>query len=179
VPLVLLAIPSVVAGWIAIEPLLFGGYFGSSIVVLPEHDVLGKLKEEWHGAGAMMLHSLTSPVLYIALAGVVSAIYMYLVNPGLPARVAKALGGVYTVLVNNYYIDRFNEWFFAGGARKIGNLFSDVGDGKIIEGVVNGSARMVGWWGVMLRQVQSGYVYHYAFTMIVGLFALLTWWVVR
>jgi NADH-quinone oxidoreductase subunit L len=179
VPLILLAIPSVVAGWIAIEPLLFGGYFGSSIVVLPEHDVLGKLKEEWHGAGAMMLHSLTSPVLYIALAGVVSAIYMYLVNPGLPARVAKALGGVYTVLVNNYYIDRFNEWFFAGGARRVGNLFSNVGDGKIIEGIVNGSARMVGWWGVMLRQMQSGYVYHYAFTMIIGLFALLTWWVVK
>ena len=179
VPLILLAIPSVIAGWIAIEPLLFGGYFKESIFVLPEHDVLGKLKEEWHGGGAMIAHSFTSPVLYIALAGVVSAIYMYIVNPGLPARVAKGLGGVYTVLVNNYFIDRFNEWFFAGGARRVGNLFSNVGDGKIIEGIVNGSARMVGWWGVMLRQMQSGYVYHYAFTMIIGLFALLTWWVVR
>jgi NADH-quinone oxidoreductase subunit L len=179
VPLILLAIPSVVAGWIGIEPLVYGGYFGNSIFVLPENDVLGRLKAEWHGPVAMLLHSLTSPVLWIALAGVVSATYLYLFNPALPARIAKGLGGVYTVLVNNYYIDRFNEWFFAGGARKIGNLFSDVGDGKIIEGVVNGSARMVGWWGTMLRQVQSGYVYHYAFTMIVGLFALLTWWVVR
>jgi len=179
VPLIMLAIPSVVAGWIAIEPLLFGGYFGNSIVVLPEHDVLGKLKEEWHGAGAMIAHSFTSSVLYIALAGVASAIYLYLFNPALPARIAKSLGGVYTVLVNNYYFDRFNEWFFADGARRIGNLFSTVGDQKIIEGVVNGSARMVAWWGVMLRQLQSGYVYHYAFTMIIGLFALLTWWVVR
>jgi NADH-quinone oxidoreductase subunit L len=179
VPLIMLAIPSVTAGWIAIEPLLFGGYFGNSIFVLPENDVLAKLKADWQGPVGMILHSLTSPVLWTALAGVVSAIYLYLFNPALPARIARGLGGVYTVLVNNYYIDRFNEWFFAGGARRIGNLFSNVGDGKIIEGIVNGSARMVGWWGVMLRQVQSGYVYHYAFTMIVGLFALLTWWVVR
>ncbi len=76
------------------------------------------------------------------------------------------------MLINNYYFDRFNEWFFAGGARRIGNLFSNVGDGWIIEGVVNGSARMVDWWGRVLRQMQSGYVYHYAFTMIIGLFAL-------
>jgi NADH-quinone oxidoreductase subunit L len=179
VPLILLAIPSVVAGWIAIEPLLFGGYFGSSIFVLPEHDVLAKLKEEWHGPGRMILHSLTSPVLYIALAGVVTAIYMYLFNPGLPARIAKGLGGVYTVLVNNYYIDRFNEWFFAGGARRVGRLFSDVGDRQIIEGVVNGSRAWSDGGGLVLRQMQSGYVYHYAFTMIIGLFALLTWWVVR
>ena len=90
VPLILLAIPSVLAGWIAIEPLLFGGYFGSSIVVLPEHDVLGKLQEEWHGVGAFIAHSFTSPVLWIAVAGVASAIYMYLCNPALPARVASA-----------------------------------------------------------------------------------------
>jgi len=97
----------------------------------------------------------------------------------LPERIAARAGGVYTLLFNNYYFDKFNEWFFAGGARRVGNLFSNVGDGKIIEGVVNGSARMVGWWGLMLRQMQSGYVYHYAFTMIIGLFALLTWWVIR
>jgi NADH-quinone oxidoreductase subunit L len=116
---------------------------------------------------------------FLALAGIVSAWYLYLVNPGLPARIAAALGPVYTLLVNNYYFDKFNELVFANGARRIGELFSDVGDGKIIEGVVNGAARMVGWWGTMLRQMQSGYVYHYAFTMIIGLFALLTWWVVR
>ncbi|MFO1305177.1 MAG: NADH-quinone oxidoreductase subunit L [Burkholderiales bacterium] len=179
VPLILLAIPSVLAGWVAIGPLLYGDYFGSSVFVLPDHDVLGHLKEEWHGAGAMIVHSLTSPVLWLALAGIGSAVYLYLFNPAMPARIAKASGGIYTLLVNNYYFDRFNEWFFAGGTRRIGSLFSNVGDGKIIEGIVNGSARMVGWWGTVLRQMQSGYVYHYAFTMIIGLFALLTWWVVK
>ncbi|MCC6196160.1 MAG: NADH-quinone oxidoreductase subunit L [Burkholderiales bacterium] len=179
VPLVLLAIPSVIAGWIAIEPLLFGGYFGRSILVLPAHDVIGKLGTEWHGVGGFISHGLMSPVFWITLAGIVAATYLYLLRPGLPARIAAGLGGVYTLLVNNYYFDRFNEWFVAGGARRIGNLFSDVGDGKIIEGIVNGSARMVAWWGTALRQLQSGYVYHYAFTMIIGLFALLTWWVIR
>jgi NADH-quinone oxidoreductase subunit L len=178
-PLVLLAIPSVLAGWVAMGPLLFEGYFGSSIFVLPAHDVLRKLAADWHGPFAFMLHGLASPALWIAVAGVAAATYLYLFNTALPARIAARAGGLYTLLVNNYYFDRFNEWFFAGGARRVGNLFSNVGDGKIIEGIVNGSARMVGWWGVLLRQLQSGYVYHYAFTMIIGLFALLTLWVVR
>jgi NADH-quinone oxidoreductase subunit L len=179
VPLILLAIPSVIAGWIAIEPLLFGGFYAQSIAVLPQHDVLGKLKADWHGVGAFIGHGLLSMPFFIALAGIFAATYLYLFNPGLPARIAQKLGGVYTMLVNNYYFDKFNEWFFAGGARWVGNLFSNVGDQKIIEGIVNGSARMVAWWGIILRQMQSGYVYHYAFTMIIGLFALLTWWVIR
>ena len=179
VPLIMLAIPSVLAGWVAIEPLLFGDYFKESIVVLPAHDVLDKLKEEWHGVGAFIGHGLLSGVLWIAVAGIAAATYLYLVNPKLPSRIAARAGFIYTILVNNYYFDKFNDWFFAGGARRIGNLFSDVGDGKIIEGIVNGSARTVAWWGSVMRQMQSGYVYHYAFTMIIGLFALLTWWVVR
>ncbi len=178
-PLIMLAIPSVIAGWIAIEPLLYGGYFGQSIFVLPAHDVLGKLEEEWHGVGAFIAHSFTTPVLWIALAGVVSPIYLYLFNPTLPARIARGLGGVYTVLVNNYYFDAFNERFFAGGARKVGNLFSGVGDRMLIEGIVNGSARLVNRCSFLLRRIQSGYIYHYAFTMIIGLFALLIWWVPR
>jgi len=179
VPLIMLAIPSVIAGGIAIEPLLYGGYFGQSIFVLPAHDVLGELKEEWHGVGAFIAHSVTTPVLWIALAGVVSPIYLYLFNPKLPARIAGGLGGVYTVLVNNYYFDAFNERFFAGGARKIGNLFSNVGDRMLIEGIVNGSAHLVNRCSGLLRRIQSGFVYHYAFTMIIGLFALLIWWVPR
>jgi len=178
-PLIMLAIPSVIAGGIAIEPLLYGGYFGQSIFVLPAHDVLGELKEEWHGVGAFIAHSVTTPVLWIALAGVVSPIYLYLFNPKLPARIAGGLGGVYTVLVNNYYFDAFNERFFAGGARKIGNLFSNVGDRMLIEGIVNGSAHLVNRCSGLLRRIQSGFVYHYAFTMIIGLFALLIWWVPR
>ncbi len=179
VPLVLLAIPSVYTGWVYIEPMLLGGYFGNSIVVGPEHRALLEFKDEWHGVAAFILHGAYALPLWLALAGIASAWYLYLVNPALPARIAAALGPLYTVLTNNYYFDRFNEWFFAGGARRVGTLFSEVGDGKVIEGIVNGSARFVGWSAGLLRQLQSGYVYQYAFTMIIGLFALLTWWVIR
>jgi len=177
-PLIALAIPSVCAGWIAMEPLLFGGYFGSSIFVLPAHDVLAKLKEEWHGVAVFIGHGLLSVPFWIAIAGILSTVYLYLVNPAMPGRITVALGPVYTLLVNNYYFDKFNDWFFAGGFRRVGGLLSNVGDGKVIEGIVNGSASMVAWWAAMLRKMQSGYIYHYAFTMIIGLFALLTWWVV-
>jgi|KBSSwiStaDraftv2_1062776.scaffolds.fasta_scaffold07825_4 NADH-quinone oxidoreductase subunit L len=177
-PLIALAIPSVCAGWIAMEPLLFGGFFGNSIFVLPAHDVLAKLKEEWHGAAVFIEHGLLSVPFWIAIAGILSTVYLYLINPAMPGRITAALGPVYTLLVNNYYFDKFNDWFFAGGARRFGGLLSNVGDGKVIEGIVNGSAAMVGWWAAMLRKMQSGYIYHYAFTMIIGLFALLTWWVV-
>jgi NADH-quinone oxidoreductase subunit L len=179
VPLILLAIPSIYTGWVYIEPMLLGGYFGDSIVIRPEHKALWEFKNEWQGVAAFVQHGVLSLPFWLALAGIASAWYLYLVNPALPARIAAALGPVYRVLTNNYYFDRFNEWFFAGGARRVGTLFSDFGDGKVIEGVVNGSARFVGWSAALLRQLQSGYVYQYAFTMIIGLFALLTWWVIR
>jgi len=179
VPLILLAIPSVYTGWVYIEPMLLGGFFGSSIVILPEHRALWEFKNEWQGVAAFIQHGVLSLPFWLALAGIGSAWYLYLANPGLPARIAARLGPVYAVLTNNYYFDRFNEWFFAGGARRVGTLFSEIGDGKIIEGVVNGSARFVGWSAGLLRRLQSGYVYQYAFTMIIGLFALLTWWVIR
>jgi NADH-quinone oxidoreductase subunit L len=179
VPLILLAIPSVYTGWYYIEPMLFGGYFGDSIVVRPEHAVLEHMKAGWPGVVGFMTHGLVSLPFWLAVAGIASAWYLYLVNPGMPARIAAKLGPIYTALQNNYYFDRFNELFFAGGSRKLGGLLSNVGDGVLIEGVVNGSARLVNWCSALLRQMQSGYVYHYAFTMIIGLFALLTWWVVR
>ncbi len=179
VPLVLLAIPSVYTGWVYIEPMLFGDYFGNSIVVLPAHAVLEQVKEDWHGVVPFITHGLVSLPFWLAIAGIVSAWYLYLVNPAMPGRLARAAGPLGTLLQNNYYFDKFNAWFFAGGARGIGALFSKVGDGVLIEGVVNGSARLVGWSATLMRRLQSGYVYHYAFTMIIGLFALLTWWVVR
>jgi NADH-quinone oxidoreductase subunit L len=128
---------------------------------------------------AFVRHGVLSLPFWLALAGIATSAYLYLVNPGLPARIVGKLGPLYTLLMNNYYFDRFNQAFFADGARRVGSLLSDVGDGRIIEGVVNGSARLVGWSAALLRQMQSGYVYHYAFTMIIGLFALLTWWVIR
>ncbi|MEO5700234.1 MAG: NADH-quinone oxidoreductase subunit L [Casimicrobiaceae bacterium] len=178
VPLILLAIPSVLAGFMTIEPMLFGNWFGDAIVVREPHAVLAELRNEWHGVGAFMLHGLTSLPFWLALAGIASAWYLYLRNPALPAKIRDRAGMLYTVLDNKYYFDRFNDWFFAGGARRLGGLLSTVGDRTIIDGFfVNGSARVIGWTSALLRHMQSGYVYHYAFTMIIGLFALLTWWV--
>ena len=179
-PLILLAIPSVFAGWVFIEPMLFGAYFGGSIVVRPEHAVVAQMKDEWHGIVAFIEHAILSVPLWLAVAGVVAAWYCYLVNPALPKRLKRMAGPIYTLLDNKYYFDRFNDWFFAGGARRLGALLSSVGDRTIIDGFfVNGSAKIVGWTSTLLRQMQTGYVYHYAFTMIIGLFALLTWWVGR
>jgi NADH-quinone oxidoreductase subunit L len=177
-PLVALAVPSVVAGWVAIQPMLFGDFFGSAIFVLPQHDVLKELAEEWHGAGAFILHGLAGGPFWLATAGIAAAAYLYLVRTDLPAHVARALGPVYTLLENKYYFDRFNDWFFAGGARRLGTFLKNVGDASIIDGFfVNGTAKAIGWSSALLRHLQSGYVYHYAFTMIIGLFALLSWYV--
>jgi NADH-quinone oxidoreductase subunit L len=148
--------------------------------VRPGHAVLAELKEEWHGVAAFIRHGVLSLPFWLAIAGIVSAWYCYLVNPALPERLKNAAGALYTLLDNKYYFDKFNDWFFAGGARTIGAFLSNVGDRMIIDGFfVNGAARVVGWTSALLRQLQSGYVYHYAFTMIIGLFALLSWWTLR
>jgi len=177
VPLILLAIPSVYAGWAYIEPMVIGTYFGDAIAVRPEHAAMSTLREEWHGVGAFIQHGLLSLPFWLAIAGIVAAWYCYIVNPALPERLKRAAGPIYTLLDQKYYFDRFNDWFFAGGARAMGSFLSIVGDRSIIDGFfVNGTARLVGWTASLVRHVQSGYVYHYAFTMILGVFALLTWW---
>ena len=160
--------------------MLIGKYFAGSIVVRPEHPAIWHFKAEWHGIQGFITHGVLSLPFWLALAGIAASWYLYLVNTALPARIAAAMGPVYTLLDQKYYFDRFNDWFFAGGARRLGSLFSDVGDRALIDGlVVNGSARFVGWTSGILRRLQTGYIYHYAFTMIIGLFALLTWWVGR
>jgi NADH-quinone oxidoreductase subunit L len=175
-PLVLLAIPSVVIGWPAIGALLFGDYFGNAVYVSPAHDVLGRLGEHYHGPWAFVQHGLASPILGLAVAGVMLAWYMYLKAPHLPDQLRKRAGGLYTLLVNKYYFDAFNERFIAGGSRALGNLLWRGGDVAIIDGAaVNGSARVVGWLASAVRSVQSGYLYHYAFATIIGLSALLAW----
>jgi len=177
VPLVLLAVPSVFAGWMLVEPMLIGSHFGNAIAVRSEHPAIWTLKAEWHGIGGFIQHGVLSLPFWLAVAGIVAAWYCYLVNPTLPERLKNGAGALYTLLDNKYYFDRFNDWFFAGGARVVGRFLSDVGDRSIIDGFfVNGSARVVGWTSALLRHIQSGYVYHYAFTMIIGLFALLYWW---
>ena len=180
VPLILLALPSIYAGWLYIEPVLFGDWFGDSIFVREPHAVLTELKQEWHGAIPFILHGFTSAPFWLAIAGIAAATYLYLIDPAMPAKIRARAGSLYTLLDNKYYFDRFNDWFFAGGARAVGRFASNVGDRTIIDGiVVNGSARLIDLVSGVVRRIQSGYVYHYAFVMIVGVFGLLYWWGVR
>ena len=175
-PLVLLAIPSVIIGWPTIGRLLFGDYFGNAVYVAPAHDVLARLGEHYHGPFAFVQHGLGSPILGLAAAGVMLAWYLYLKRPELAEQLRMKAGGLYTLLVNKYYIDAFNERFIAGGSRALGRLLWRGGDVAIIDGAaVNGSARFVGWIAGAVRGVQSGYLYHYAFATIIGLSALLAW----
>jgi NADH-quinone oxidoreductase subunit L len=178
VPLVLLAIPSIAAGWV-IGPVLFGDYFGNSIVVAPNHPGLREMAEEFHGLGAMMLHSLASAPLWLALAGIALAWYMYILRPDLPTLVRQRAGVLVTILEEKYGFDRFNDWFFAGGMRRLGTGLWRYGDVTFIDGLmVNGSARLIGWFAGVVRWVQTGFIYHYAFSMIIGAFVLLTIFVV-
>jgi len=175
-PLVLLAIPSVIAGWPFIGPLLFGDFFAGAIHVAPEHDVLGHLGEEFHGPAAFVLHGFQAPAVWLAAAGVLAAWYLYLRRPALAADLREKAGGLYTLLANKYYFDAFNERFIAGGSRALGRILWRGGDVAIIDGAaVNGSARVVGWVANAVRGVQTGYLYHYAFATIIGLSALLAW----
>ncbi|MDD3883533.1 MAG: NADH-quinone oxidoreductase subunit L [Gallionella sp.] len=174
-PLVLLAFPSVFIGYIAIEPMLYGGFFGDAIYTLAPNPVMDEMRHEFHGPVAMALHSLGTLPLWLAVAGVVSAGYFYLKRPDIPAMIQKRFQFLYTLLDNKYYFDRFNDWFFAGGARGASSFLWKFGDVKLIDGwIVNGSARLVGAFSGVVRHLQSGYIYHYAFLMIVGVFVLLS-----
>ncbi|HEY6095671.1 MAG TPA: NADH-quinone oxidoreductase subunit L [Gallionellaceae bacterium] len=175
VPLVLLAIPSLLIGFFTVEPMLYGNYFGNSIFISEAHHALGEMKEEFHGAFAMALHALKTLPFWLALAGAVSAWYLYLVRRDIPAKIQRTFQGIYVLLDNKYYFDRFNDWFFAGGARAGSRFLWKNGDVRLIDGLmVNGSAGLVGKFSRTLRQIQSGYIYHYAFAMLIGVFVLLT-----
>src|SRR6478672_10496847 len=179
VPLLMLAFPSVVIGFLAIGPMLYGDFFKDSIFVdLERHPAIEEMAKEFHGAAAMALHGLTSPVFWLAAAGVALAYYMYMVNTALPARIQRMVQPVYTLLENKYYMDWFNENVLARGARMLGIGLWKGGDQAVIDGtMVNGSAHLVGWFAGITRRLQSGYIYHYALAMIVGVFVLMTWFV--
>ena len=180
IPLILLAIPSLVAGFLFLDPVVFGGYFAESIKVLPGHDVVGQIAEHYAGIGPFIAHGLQSAPFLLAVAGIVTAWFMYVRLPHLPGRVREKAGAIYTLLLRKYFVDEFNEFVFAGGARAIGRLFWKIGDVKLIDGLaVNGTARMIGWVSSVIRHIQSGYVYHYAFAMILGLFLLITFFLHR
>lgn len=175
-PLIALAIPSVVMGAIYIEPMLFGGFFGNAIQVAPEHDVLAHLGESFHGVFGFVLHGMMAPPFWLAMAGVGTAYYLYMVRTDIPAQIAKKFSTIHYMLESKYGFDRFNEIFFAGGARGIGGLLWKFGDRKLIDGlIVNGSAYGVGKIASVTRYLQSGYLYHYAFAMIIGLVVMLGW----
>ncbi len=174
IPLILLAIPSIAIGWV-IGQFLFGNYFGEAIFVAPEHETMSKLAEEFHGVIPMVVHSLTTVPFWLATAGAAIAWLIYIARPELAGRLREKWGVLVTVLEEKYGLDRLNDWLFAGGARRLGNGLWKVGDVTLIDGLfVNGSARLVGWTSTLIRQIQSGYIYHYAFIMIIGVFGLLS-----
>ncbi|MBA2690214.1 MAG: NADH-quinone oxidoreductase subunit L [Burkholderiales bacterium] len=175
-PLIVLAIPSAVIGHLTIQPVLFGNWFADAIIVLPQHPALRELAEGFHDATAMSVHGLSSLPFALAVAGVVVAWLFYLKRPDIPAKLAHTFGVLYKLLDNKYYFDRFNDWFFAGGARKVGRGFWRFGDVTIIDGImVNGTAKLIALFSRIARRFQSGFIYHYAFTMIIGVFGLLSW----
>ena len=175
VPLVLLAIPSVVSGWV-IGDVVFGGYFGGSILVSDAHPAVKEMAGEFHGIVPMMLHGLASAPFWLALAGAAAAWYLYIARPEMAAVVRAKAGVLVRILDDKYGFDRFNDWFFAGGARKFGTGLWRYGDVTVIDGLmVNGSAKLVGWFAGVVRWLQSGFIYHYAFVMIIGVSVLLTW----
>jgi NADH-quinone oxidoreductase subunit L len=178
-PLLLLAFPSVVIGFLTIQPMLFGDFFKDAIFVNAQHHpAMAEIAKEFHGPLQMALHALTTLPFWLALAGVVAAWYMYLVNPALPAAIRKIFQPIYTLLENKYYFDWFNENVLARGARMAGVGLWKGGDQAVIDGaLVNGSARTVNWFAGVVRWVQTGYLYHYAFAMIIGVFVLMTWFV--
>jgi NADH-quinone oxidoreductase subunit L len=174
VPLVLLAIPSVCAGWV-IGPVLFGGYFGSSIAVAPAHDVLGQLAQGFHGVMGMMTHALVTAPFWLAVGGIATAVYFYLLRPDLTDWVKNRVGALYTILDRKYWFDEAYQKLFGDGAVRVGTGLWKGGDVAVIDGViVDGSARAVGWFAQVIRHLQSGYIYHYAFTMLIGILLLLT-----
>lgn len=179
-PLVMLAIPSVFAGLLFVGPMVFGDYFGASIMVSEARDTLAALALSMGddpGAWSMMAHAPFSLPFWLAIGGIFLAWLFYIAMPWLPGRFASALSIPYGVLVRKYGFDEFYQTVFAGGSRVVGRFLWRVGDITIIDGFfVNGSARVVGWCSALVRQLQTGYIYHYAFAMILGLLALMSWY---
>ena len=178
-PLVLLAIPSIIIGAIAIDPLLFGSFFKNSIVILTQHPAMAELAKEWHHAHGWVgyaMHAFTTVPFWLVVAGAVVAWYCYLINPKVPAAIQSNLKFVNNILEKKYFFDWFNEQVLARGLRAVGTSFWQRGDRGLIDGVlVNGSAKLVGALAAVTRRFQTGYIYHYAFAMIIGLLVAITY----
>ena len=178
-PLVLLAIPSVLIGYFTVDPMLFGDFFKGVIFVdAAKHPAMANLAEHFHGPVAMAMHAFSTLAFWLAVSGVALSYYMYMVNPALPTAIKRTFSPIYNLLENKYYLDWFNENVLAKSARGIGIGLWKGGDQTIIDGLfVNGSWKLVGWVAGIVRRLQTGYIYHYALAMILGIFVLMTYFV--
>ena len=175
-PLVVLAIPTVISGWF-IGSIVFGDYFANAIYIASAHDAIEKLRVEFTGIGGMMIHALSTAPFWLSVAGIFTAWFLYSARTEIPEKIKYMLYPLYQLLDRKYYIDELYSWLFAGGTRTLGNTLWKYGDIKLIDGFfVNGTARIVAFTASMVRRFQTGYIYHYAFTMIVGIFVILTLW---
>jgi NADH-quinone oxidoreductase subunit L len=178
IPLILLAIPSIFIGWVTIEPVLFGGWLEDSIFVLEKNNVLAELGEHFHGATAMALHAVNTLPFWLMLTGFVISTIIYLFRPSIAETVRNRLPFLYRLLDHKYYFDEFYQKFFAQGSVRLGrNLWHKADAGFIDNGIVNGSARVVEWMATRVRRWQTGFLYDYAFAMIIGLIGVLAVWV--
>jgi NADH-quinone oxidoreductase subunit L len=175
-PLIALAVPSVIIGALTAGSVAVGGYFADSIFVLPQHEAVAHLGEAYHGAFAFALHAVVNPAFYLMLAGAGIAWYLYIANPAVPGTLARRFRVIYNILLYKYGFDEAYQFLFAGGTRKLAQRLWQWGDVTLVDGwIVNGSAKLVGFMAGKVRKLQTGYLYHYAFTMILGLLLLLAW----
>ena len=178
VPLVALAIPSVILGYILIGPLLFDqpSLLANAVYVLPAHNVLAEIGLHYEGPGALFFEAFYSPIFYLVIAGIIVAWVCYSWKPELPQAIAQRCSLIYRILLNKYGLDDFNDWVFVRGTRSLSNLLFRVGDKRLIDGIaVNGSGLTVRWLAIRSHVAQSGYIYHYAATMVVALLLLIVW----
>lgn len=175
-PLIVLAIPTIAAGWF-IDPIVFGDYFNNVIHVSPQHDAVEKLAAEFSGIVNMMLHAFSTAPFWLSVAGIFTAWLLYNSRTEWPGKIKARFSYLYNLLNHKYYIDELYSWIFASGTRALGTALWKYGDIKVIDGFfVNGTARVIALSATVVRRYQTGYIYHYAFTMIVGIFVILTLW---
>jgi NADH-quinone oxidoreductase subunit L len=176
-PLILLAIPSVVIGALTVVPLIFGGAFGNAIFIGEPHNVIPELHEEFHGVWSFAGAAFGHPVVYLVLAGIVSSYFLYIVRPDLPGRIDSALRPLRVILDNKYFFDWINENVIARGSRLLGKGFWKIGDTALIDGIaIDGTTKVIGASAGLLRRLQRGTLYWYAFWMMIGLAAMLGWY---
>ena len=175
IPLIALAIPSVLAGYL-VDPMVVGDFFKGAIYPSEAHPVIAELSENYHGILGFVLHGVMAPPFWLAIGGVISAWYIYLKKPSIAQWAYDKFRGIHTLLDKKYYADEFNQTVFAGGALALGKYLWAAGDRFLIDNlVVNGSARVVGWFSGIIRQIQTGFLYHYAFAMIIGVLLIMSW----